>query len=291
MQKLIAIVGPTASGKTAFSIDVAKVVNGEIINGDSRQIYDGFPATTAKPSEEELAAVPHHLIGTHPIGRSISVTEYRALAEAAIADISARGKMPIIVGGTGHWIDAVLYNQTFPEVEPNGELREALMERPAEELYAVIESKDPRRAKELDPSNKKRLVRALEIIEELGSVPEAEKQTLAYDAVIYGISWSDEELRKRIEDRTDLFLEQMLKEAEEGLATLSDERAKELGFDFSIPRSYLRSEFSREEFLVRLKAARWQYSRRQMRWFKRNKDIKWITAIEFSEVLKNPENR
>ena len=282
MQKLIAIVGPTASGKTALGISIAQKIDGEIINGDSRQIYAGFPATTAKPSEEELAAIPHHLIGTHPIERSISVTEYKELVEATIADITARGKIPIIVGGTGHWIDAVLYNQTFPEVPPDDELREELYAKDTEVLYAELSEKDPRRASELDPHNKKRLVRALEIVETLGAVPDVSAPLLAYDATIIGVSWPDDILRKRIEERTDALLPTILVETEEGLTTLSDTRAQELGFDFTLPRSFVRGEFkTKEEFLMRFNAALWQYSRRQLRWFKRRStDIEWMGIEE-----------
>lgn len=274
--KIIAIVGPTASGKTALGIDLALQEGGEIINADSRQIYAGFPATTAKPSPEELATVPHHLIGTHPIGRSISVVEYKKLAEGKIAEIIGRGRIPILVGGTGHWIDAVLYDQRFPEVAPDDSLREKLSHHSNEELFEELSTKDPLRAQSLGPDNKKRLIRALEIVYTLGAVPLSSEQSLAYDATIIGIKWPLTVLRERIESRTDLLLPQMLEEANAGLTTLTDARAQELGFDFTIPRSYLRGEFdSKETFLMRLRAARWQYAKRQMRWFARSRAIEW----------------
>jgi tRNA dimethylallyltransferase len=277
MQKLIAIVGPTASGKTAYAITLAKQIGGEIINADSRQIYAGFPATTAKPSDDELQSAPHHLIGVAPINAPISVTQYQEMATAAITEIANRGNVPILAGGTGHWIDAVVYGQTFPNVPPDFAFRTTCLSQPTDSLYAQLLEKDPRRARALDPHNKKRIIRALEIIHTLGHVPQISPQKVEYDLEIIGIAWPLPILRERIEVRTDLLLDEMLREATDGLETLSNERAQELGFDFTIPRAYLRNTFSKDEFLMRLKAARWQYAKRQLRWFNRNSAIRWVS--------------
>lgn len=279
MHKLIAIVGPTASGKSALAIALAKKYDGEVVSADSRQIYRGFDATTAKVTPAEMDGVPHHLINIAGINEPFSVADFKKHAEAAVEDIVSRGKLPIVAGGTGHYIDALLYNQTFPEVPPNEKLREALEKRDAENLYAELVARDPARAAAIDPYNKKRLVRALEIIETMGKVPPLSSNACRYDATIIGLAWSDSELRARIEMRTTETLETMIEEARAALNLVTDARAQELGFDFELPRSYLRNKLTKEELWQKLVSARWQYSRRQMRWFKRNGDIHWVDPV------------
>jgi len=166
--KIIVIAGPTASGKTSFSVQLAKKFNGEVVSADSRQVYRKLDIGTEKVTKREMRGVPHHLMDVASPRRAFSVTRYKQLAEKAVESILKRGKMPIIAGGTGLYIDSVVYDRTYPEVKPNIPLRKSLEKKTEQELYAMLKKLDSRRAKDVDPKNKRRLVRAIEIAKQLG---------------------------------------------------------------------------------------------------------------------------
>lgn len=280
-QKILGIVGPTASGKTALSIQLAKELNGEVISADSRQVYQGFDTTTVKVTTEEMDGVPHHLIDIADIDERISVAEYKKRAEKIIADIQSRGKLPILCGGTGYYIDAVLYDREFPEVAENGELRKELSEKSAEELFHILEELDPVRALSIERENPRRLIRAIEIATELGKVPEIPiTYDSAFDALLVGLQPTDDLLRTRIQKRIEARLDEMIleiqKEYESG--ALKADRASELGFDFSLTIEYLDGAISKDELAKRLEYGDWQYAKRQLRWFKRNPNIRWFES-------------
>jgi tRNA dimethylallyltransferase len=290
MKKIVAVVGPTASGKSALAISLAEKFNGEVVSVDSRAIYKGFPITTAAVTEKEARGIPHHLFGIWNVRENYSISDFQKIAMNTVRDIHSREKLPILAGGTGFYLDSILYENTFPEVPPNPDLRRDLEIKSTKELYDLIERKDSKRAQTLDPLNKVRLVRALEIIDTLGHVPTLPKQAPRYDALIIGITRPDSELRERIRSRIEIRLDRMIAEIKSEGNNLTEEQANFLGFDFTLTRSYLKNDMSRDELIDRLTFGDWQYSRRQLRWFKRDSDVKWFSPADtdaiFSEIQK-----
>ncbi|MCE9644060.1 tRNA (adenosine(37)-N6)-dimethylallyltransferase MiaA [Candidatus Parcubacteria bacterium] len=275
--QLIAIIGPTASGKTALSIALAHALNGEIISADSRQVYRGLDLGTGKVTREEMNSVPHHLLDVADPKERFSVSDFQKLGKKAIEDILSRGKLPIICGGTGLYVDTLLNNTVLPEVPPNKELREELEKLPVEELFQRLEALDPKRAADIDRHNPMRLIRAVEIAEALGKVPKVETSE-EYDVLKIGLLPPDEVLKEKISRRIKERLEQgMLVEAEKLHAEgLSYERMEELGLEYRYMARLLQGKITREEFEKELLNEIWQYTKRQKTWFKRNKEIRWF---------------
>src|SRR3990167_5278436 len=207
--RLIVIVGPTASGKTALSLKLAKKFNGEIISADSRAIYKGLDIGSAKPSKKERADIPHHLIDIVPPNQTLTLAQYKKLATAHLWDIERRTKVPFLVGGTALYIYSVIDNWLIPEVPPNKKLRAELEKQPTEKLYGALIKKDPKAKDFIDSKNKRRIIRALEIIAATGK-PFSQQRTKGeplFDTLILGIKKSPEETKKAIAKRT----KQMLK--------------------------------------------------------------------------------
>jgi tRNA dimethylallyltransferase len=276
LEKVIVIVGPTASGKSTLAIEIAKRFHGEVVSVDSRAVYSGFSVTTASVTQEEAQGIPHHLVGIWNVEEEHTVADFRIVGNLAVKNILSQDKLPILAGGTGFYLDALINENSFSEVPPNKKLREELASQSTEKLSAVIRERDPRRAKTLDHRNRARIIRALEIVDKLGNVPEISPQKRRYDALIIGITLPDIELRERIRtrivDRINGMIEEIQKEGER----ITQERANLLGFDFILTRKFLAHEFSHDELIQRLIFGDWQYSRRQMRWFKRYEDIEWF---------------
>ncbi len=201
--KLLVILGPTASGKTSLAIELAKRFAGEVISADSRQVYRALDIGTEKISAEEMDGVRHHLIDVADIGTVYSAADFKRDATEAISEIKSRSHLPIIAGGTFFYVDVLLERSQTADVEPNEELRNYLNDFNAEALYRQLEAIDPTRASTIDKHNKRRLIRALEIIAEKGSVPNATESTCPYDVLILGIERSREELRARIRARAE----------------------------------------------------------------------------------------
>jgi tRNA dimethylallyltransferase len=284
--KVIVIVGPTASGKTGLSIDLARKHNGEIVSADSRQVYKGLDIGTEKISVKDTQGVPHHLIDVAMPEDTYTVIDFKRDAERAVKDIMSRGKLPIVVGGTGFYIEALMDNKILPDVPPNKTLRKKLEQYSNEELLMQLQERDPDRAQNIDPENKRRLVRALEIIDSLGSVPREENGESKYDTLFIGVETDDDVLRKKIDERLEDTLEKGLIEEVEKLHEngLSWERLYELGLEYRLVSLYLQNKTDHSDMIKEMKKALWNYAKRQKIWFKRNKRIKWFSLSQASGI-------
>ncbi|OIP65150.1 MAG: tRNA (adenosine(37)-N6)-dimethylallyltransferase MiaA [Candidatus Yonathbacteria bacterium CG10_big_fil_rev_8_21_14_0_10_43_136] len=277
-ERVIAVVGPTASGKSALAVKIARLVNGEIISADSRQVYTGLDIGTGKVTKREMKGVPHHLFDISNPKSTVSVVHYERLATRAVQDILKRGKVPILCGGTGQYIDAVLTSVSFPEVPPNAKLRKELEKLSAEKLFKKLQKMDPARAKTIDAKNPRRLIRAIEITASLGSVPARTPATERYNTLYIGLTLPKEELDARITARLRSRIKRgMVAEArklhEQGL---SWKRMESLGLEYRFLAQFLQKKTTKNEMLDLLEIAIRQYSKRQMVWFKRNKRIRWV---------------
>ena len=286
--KVIVILGQTSSGKSALSVKIAKKFNGEVISADSRQVYKGINIGTGKITKEEMLGIPHHLIDVVSPKEQFSVALYKELAEQKIKEILARGKTPIICGGTGFYIDAVTKGIILPLVPPNYPLRKKLALMSDRSLMLKLKKLDPIRAKNIDPKNKVRIIRAIEIAKALGKVPQITEETPPYQFIKIGLKISENILKKRIETRLKTRLGMgMVKELQELRKNgVPWKRLTELGFDQKFIALYLQKKITNEELLENLIKNNWQYAKRQMTWFKRDQEIKWFTLSEYSKITK-----
>lgn len=284
--KVVAIVGATASGKTAYSIDLAKKINGEIISADSRLVYKGFNIGTAKPTIEEREGIPHYLIDVVEPEFDYSAGIYKQEATKIINKITERGHIPIIVGGTGLYIDILLKNFSLPQIEPNRELREKLYKLDIEKLYQVLEEKDTDAAQSIDKNDRKKIIRAIEIINTTGKSLKDSRgiEDSQYEVEWIGRNFDRKTLYERIDKRVDLMIE----------AGLLEETKRLLDKHGRIPNlintigyreiiGYLDNNYSLEEAKELLKKNTRNYAKRQLTWFRKNSEIKWNI---FPEKLK-----
>lgn len=296
--RVLAIVGPTASGKTSLGVELAQLLNGEVISCDSMQVYEGLDIATAKPTQEEMQGIPHHLIGVIPRTQKFSVAGYAALARDCIADITARGKLPILVGGTGLYADAVLSGMQFEEEPGDPAVRERLLKRleaeGADSLYAELKTLDPEAAEKIHPNNTVRLVRALEVCIRTGDTFTAYKQRNAahpspYDALIFGLDWEREVLYERIGRRVDIMLEQgLIEEVKNARDPAMQTSAAAIGYKELLP--YLDGVSDLETCVEEIKRETRRYAKRQMTWFRRTAQICWINMCSSNELEKNSKN-
>ncbi len=286
--KILVIVGPTASGKTSLSIEIASHFNGEVISADSRQVYRGLDLGTGKVTKEEMRGIPHHLLDVADPHDVYTVADYVRDGRKAITDILSRGKLPIIVGGTFFYIDALLGRASTPEVPPNKQLREKLEAMNTEALFALLTEKDSVRAQDIDAHNKRRLVRALEIVDVLGSVPEIVQENL-YDTLTLGIAIPKETLYERIHTRILTRIDAGMIEEVAALHKkgLSYARMEDLGLEYRYIAQYLQGFLQKEEMIELLNTKSRQYAKRQMTWLKRDQDIVWVdpSKIEYVEKV------
>ncbi len=288
-EKVLIIVGPTASGKSDLAVKLAKKLKAEVISADSRQVYKGLNVGTGKITKKEMQGVPHHLLDVADPKKQFSVAQYKKLAEEKIEDILKRKKFPIIVGGTGFYIDAITGAVSLPDVPPNKKLRATLEKKSLETLFALLQKKDPMRAKSIDKRNKVRLIRALEIITALGKVPiQAISSPLtAYSYMWIGLKPDQKILEKKILERLIKRLPGMIREAKKLHAGgLSYKRMEELGLEYRYLARLLQKKISKEEFIAQLFLEIKKYAKRQMVWFKRNKEIEWFATDEFKDLEK-----
>ena len=252
--KIIAVVGPTASGKTALSIELAKRFNGEVISADSRQVYRGLDIGSGKVTEAEMQGVPHHLIDIADISYRYTGADFVRDAKAAIADITARGKVPIIAGGTFFYLDLLRGKMSTAEVEPNLELQAELEKLTTEELFRKLSLADSARAATIESSNRRRLIRALEIIQTLGSVPPPTRTESEFDWLIFGIDIERDTLNARIEERMLQRLKDGMREEVEALlaAGASAERLVDFGLEYRFLTRNIQKEIPYEVMTEKL---------------------------------------
>lgn len=270
-QKVIAVVGPTASGKSDFAVKLAKEYNGEIISADSRQIYNGLDIGTGKITQEEMCDIPHHMLDIIDTNQNFSVAEYNRLALPILEDILVRGKTPIICGGTGQYIDSLIFKQSIPEVEPNLALRADLEQKTVDELYTLLQQKDKGRAKVIDRYNRVRIIRALEIIDSLGYVPEQITPTFRHATTIYIMQPSRELLREKITKRLEKRLNTgILEEAQDLISkNIPKNSLKKFGIEYVALAQYLSKEIDEETMKQEIITKSMQYAKRQDTWNKK----------------------
>ena len=287
MNKVIAIIGATASGKTAYSIELAKEKNGEIISADSRLVYKGFDIGTAKPTIQERCGIPHYMIDIVEPEYDYSVALYKDEATKIINDILSRGKTPIIVGGTGLYIDILLKNYTLPRIEPDKKLREQLYELSTDKLYEIFYDLDKEGAQTIEPNDRKKIIRSIEIIKN-ANLPLSKSRDFA-DEYLYEIEWIGrnfvrEELYDRINKRVDIMIETGLVDETQYLLKKHGRipnLVNTIGYREII--QYLDKKLTLEEAKAILKQNTRNYAKRQLTWFRKNENIKWNI---FPEKLK-----
>jgi len=276
--QIIVIVGPTASGKSALAVAIAKKFNGEIISADSRQVYKGLDIGSGKITTTEMEGVSHHLLDVTNPEDIFTVVDFKTLATTAINDIISRDHLPIIVGGTGFYIDTILNNTTLPQVAPNPDLRQKLANKTTAELGEILKRLDPDRWSQIDQKNKPRLIRAIEIAEVLTNVPKVITSESLFNPLTIGISIPQEDLDQKIKLRlTDRLKSGMIDEVKHlQEAGLSYSRLESFGLEYKYIAYFLQNKMSLEEMTGKLYTAIRQYSKRQMTWWKRNKNIIWV---------------
>ena len=282
------ILGPTASGKSALALKIAKKINGEIISADSRQVYKGLDIGSGKITKKEMSGIPHYCLEiVHP-KKIFTVVDFKKRADEAIEKIFAKNKTPIIVGGTGLYIQAIVDNIVLPEVKPDWKLRKELEKKTTEEMFKMLKKLDPERARSIDAKNPRRLIRAIEIAKKIGKIPKLKSMSRRdLDIRQIGIKLPDEILKKNIEKRIKKMLKGGLVAETNKLrkSGLSWKRIYELGFEYRYPALFLRGKISKDEMLAKMLIENRQYAKRQMTWFKRDKIIKWISKEKQAEKL------
>lgn len=295
-QRVIAILGPTATGKSACAIEVAKLLGGEIISGDSMLVYKEMNIGTAKPTADELASVPHHLVDILPPEAKFSVVDFKQRCEALISEINARGKLPIIAGGTGLYIKAVLENYSFNEVDEDTELRQKLereaAEKGPERLYELLQSLDPEAAAIIHPNNVRRVVRALESALKGGHVSQEISSEPPYEALVFGLTMERGFLYERINQRVDIMLEAGLVEEVKALLTkgvsVECQSMQSIGYRQMV--WYLKQGMPYEEAVDKLKQATRNFAKRQLTWYRKMPYIDWYEVtreLEYKAIVKD----
>ena len=285
--EILVILGPTASGKSDLAVELAKIFNGEVVSADSRQVYKGLDIGSGKITKKEMRGIPHHLLDVISPKKTFSVAEYKKLADKSIKTILKENKLPIICGGTGFYIDSVTQNIILPEVLPNPKLRKELENESLEKLQLILKKIDFKRYKTVDIKNKIRLIRAIEIATELGTVPKI-KSNPNYETLYIGINWPQEKLQERIYARIISRMKKgMIKEVKNLHKTgLSWKRMFALGLEYRYISLFLKNKLNKEEMIEKLKFEIQHYAKRQMTWFKRNKDIHWLSPENLKESEK-----
>ncbi len=292
LPKILIVCGPTAVGKSDLAVELALTFNGEIVSADSRQVYIGLNIGTGKITLPEMKGVPHHLIDITDPKKRFSVAEYVTQAEVVIQDMLKRGKLPIICGGTGFYIQALVDGALFPEVPPNETLREELESLTLQELTKRLKQLDPKRIKTFnadDSKNPRRLIRAIEIATQLGSAPSLSELSVepTYNPFFIGLNVDTDTIKEKIHTRLLKRLDAgMIQEVEQLHAQdLSYERMDELGLEYRYVARLLQKQLTMEEMIVRLNMEIWHYAKRQMTWFKRNKRIQWFAPTDTEKII------
>lgn len=286
LPNIVVILGPTATGKSDLAVEIARKFDGEVISADSRQVYRGLNLGSGKITRREMRGVPHHLLDiARPSGARYTVEDFKRDGAKAIDDILSRGRLPIICGGTGFYIDALVFDETFPAVPPDQKLRARLAKKSAESLMAMLEKLDPRRARAMDPYNKVRIIRAIEIARALGSVPSIQRRK-RYDPLWIGLTLPRTELAGRIRAR---LLKRMSRGMVREIAQLhrsgvSWKRLYAFGLEYRYIALYLQKKLSKPAMLAELEREIVDFSKRQMTWFRANPAIRWFSPAPMRPI-------
>ena len=293
--KVIVICGPTASGKTALSIELAKKINGEIISSDSMQIYKDMDIGTAKPSKEEMQNIKHYLLDFVEPNKRYSVAEFKKDAEQAIEEILEKGKTPIIVGGTGLYVDSLIYGIEYQDIKLDEGYRKELEGRVEneglEKLFEEAKKIDPQAMEKISQNDKKRILRILEIYKATGKNKteqeiESRKNGVKYDYKVFAINWDREILYDRINKRVDMMIEKgLINEVEELLKKYTEFPTAMQGLGYKEVVEYLQGKTTREEMIEKIKMETRRYAKRQITWFKKNKQTIWIGPKDLQKIL------
>ena len=287
--KVIVICGPTASGKTKLSIELAKQIQGEIVSCDSMQIYQEMNIGTAKPTKEEMQGIPHYLLDFVSPSKRYSVADFQKDATLAIENILQHNKVPILVGGTGLYIDSLVKNIEYPEIELDSnyrkQLEEQIQEKGLEVLYEQAKKIDPKAMETISKNDKKRIMRVLELYRQTGKTKtELEKLSRQnpspYDYHVFAITMDREKLYNRINQRVDNMIEQgLIQEVENLLKKYNTFPTAMQGLGYKEVVSYLQGNITKEEMIEKLKMETRRYAKRQLTWFRKDKNIKWLNAL------------
>lgn len=296
MKPLIILTGPTAVGKTALSIRLAKAIGGEIISADSMQVYRGMDIGSAKITKEEMMGVPHHLIDVLEPSEEFNVTVFQTMAKAAVEEIYSRGHIPIVAGGTGFYIQALLNDIDFTETGEDPSIRRELeriaKEKGAEYLHGLLLTVDPESAKQIHANNVKRVIRAIEFYRQTGerisehNKREREKKS-PYDFLYFVVNTDRDILYQRIDKRVDDMVEQGLVDEVKKLkdSGCTKDMVSMQGLGYKEILDYLQGEYSLEEALYLLKRDTRHFAKRQITWFKREKDVRWLNLPDYGYDL------
>lgn len=298
--KVIVILGPTSSGKSDLAVLLAKKFDGEVISADSRQVYKGLDIGTGKITKKEMKGVKHHLLDVTTPKKVFSASDFVKLARAAIEDIASRGKVPIICGGTGFYISALLGEVQMSEVPPNPKLRNKLEKETTENLFKMLLKLDPERAKNIDAKNPHRLIRAIEIAVFSSKKPSVNLKSSIfnlesdrYEVLKIGVmpiseshTLDEERLKKRIQVRLIKRIKRgMIAEAKKLHAQgVSFKRMRELGLEYGALADHLQGKITKREMIERLKTEIWHFVKRQMTWWKRDKEIIWFNSSDVESM-------
>lgn len=287
-EKVVVICGPTASGKTALSIELAKKINGEIVSCDSMQIYKEMDIGTAKTTKEEMQGIKHYMLDIISPEERYSVADYKKEAKNAIREIIKKGKTPIVVGGTGLYVDSLIYEIEYPNIEFDEEYRKKLeiqVEKEGlENLYEQAKKIDPEAIKKISQNDKKRIIRILEIYHATGyNKTEQERKSREkepeFDYKVYGLNMPREKLYKRIDLRVDIMIKQgLIEEVEKIYKKYSEFPTAMQGLGYKEVVEYLNNNLTKEEMIEKIKQETRRYAKRQMTWFRKNKQTIWLNT-------------
>ena len=289
--KVIVICGPTASGKTALSIELAKKIDGEIISGDSMQIYKDMNIGTAKPNIEEMQGIKHYLIDFVDPDKRYSVADFKRDAEKAIKEILNKGKIPIVVGGTGLYIDSLIYGIEYQDIKFDEQYRKeleeiAIQDGGLEKLYNKAKEIDSVAIEKISPNDKKRILRVLEIYKATGKTKteqeeESRKNGIKYDYRVFTINIEREKLYERINKRVDIMVQQgLIEEVKKLLQKYNEFPTAMQGLGYKEVVEYLEGKCTKEEMIEKIKMETRRYAKRQITWFKKNKQTIWIDGLK-----------
>lgn len=286
LPKIIVIVGPTASGKSDLAVLLAKELNGEVISADSRQVYRGMDIGSGKITQKEMQKIPHHLLDVASPTRIFSVAQFKQKGEQTVTDIIKRDKLPIVCGGTGFYIQALVDGLMLPDVRADLKLRKRFSIMNTGELFIMLKKIDPKRAKNIDSKNKVRLIRALEIAMTLGKVPPL-KHEAKYSPLFIGLNVPLPTLHERISLRLNKRMRAgMVSEVKRLLLSgVSTKRMEALGLEYRYIARFLNKQTDKSQMLKELEASIKQYAKRQYTWFRRDKRINWIAYTDQAEAL------